>query len=89
MDLEQARKEADAVMAKAAAEAAAQQARRARHAWVWERLRTAVIALSASYFATGFAASYLGEGIHPLLVGLPVGLLAAVLLPPRRARSPG
>lgn len=89
MNLERARQEADAVIAKAAAESAARRARRERHAWVWERLRTAVIALSASYLATRFAAPYLGNGVEPLLVGLPAGLVAAVLLPPQRARSPG
>ncbi|MBW8311434.1 MAG: hypothetical protein K0M64_05305 [Rhizobium sp.] len=88
MNLESAQRKADDVMAQAAAEAAARQARLERHAGAWNRLRTAVIALAGSYFGAHFAAPWFGDGVDPWLVGLPVGLLAAVLLPPRRARTP-
>lgn len=87
MNLESAQRKADAVMAQAAAEAAARQARLERHAGAWNRLRTAVIALAGSYFGAHFAAPWFGDGVDPSLVGLPVGLLAAVLLAPRRARG--
>lgn len=75
------------MMAQAAAEAAARQARLERHAGAWQRLRTAVIALAGCYFGGRFAAPWFGDGVDPWLVGLPLGLLAAVLLAPRRART--
>lgn len=87
MNLESAQRKADAVMAQAAAEAAARQARLERHAAAWQRLRTAVIALAGSYLGARFAAPWFGDGVDPWLVGLPLGLLAAVLLPPRRTRT--
>lgn len=33
------------------------------------------------------AAPWFGDGVDPWLAGLPVGLLAAMLLPPWRART--